>query len=138
LCIFSTYDLRRIADLQYHNSFEMSIAMTIVGASFKTSSTSLSLKHHVVYKLYLLSFILLMEPKISAYRSDFLEYDFEYCFGHANFCPCTLYFHIHQHLGILCTMLDNSSRSRISYSMSQHKYKHKCELPHPRELPHFL
>jgi hypothetical protein len=35
-------------------------------------------------------------------------------------------FSTHQHLGIFCTMLHHSSRSLIWYSMSQHKYKHKC------------
>jgi hypothetical protein len=40
----------------------------------------------------------------------------------------------HQHLGIFCTMLHNSSRSPIWYSTSQHK----CELPHSKGSPHFL
>jgi hypothetical protein len=69
-----------------------------------------------------------------AYRSDFLKYDFYFFYGHANFCLCTLYFSIHQHLGIF----GNSSRSPIWYSMFQHQYKHKCKLPHSRESPHFL
>jgi hypothetical protein len=47
-------------------------------------------------------------------------------------------FSIHHHLGIFCTMLYNSSRSPIWYSMSQYEYKYKCELPHPRGWPHFL
>jgi hypothetical protein len=41
-------------------------------------------------------------------------------------------FKTHQYLGIFCTMLHNSSRSPIWYNISQHQYKHKCELPHPR------
>jgi hypothetical protein len=32
------------------------------------------------------------EAKLCAHRSDFLKYDFYYCYGHANFCLCTLYF----------------------------------------------
>jgi hypothetical protein len=47
-------------------------------------------------------------------------------------------FNTHQHLGIFCTTLHNSNRSVIWYSISQHEYKHKCELPYPRGGPHFL
>jgi hypothetical protein len=47
-------------------------------------------------------------------------------------------FSTHQHLGIFCTMLHNSSRSPIWYSIFQHEYKHKCELPHHRGSPTFL
>jgi hypothetical protein len=47
-------------------------------------------------------------------------------------------FNIHQYLGNFCTMLHNSSRSPIWYSMFQHEYKHKCELPHLKGSPHFL
>jgi hypothetical protein len=39
-------------------------------------------------------------------------------------------FSSHQHLGFICTMLHDSSRFP---SMSQHQYKHKFEVPHPRD-----
>jgi hypothetical protein len=90
-----------------------------------------------VFLIYLIYLFIHMGNEC-AYRSDFLKYDFYYFYGHANFCLCTLYFQYHQHLGIFCTMLHNSSRSPIWYSMFQHEYKHKCELPHPRGLPNFL
>jgi hypothetical protein len=72
------------------------------------------------------------------YRSDFLNMIFIISMDMQSFAFVHYIFNIYQHLGIFCTMLHNSSRSLIWYSMFQHEYKHKCELPHPRGLPHFL
>jgi hypothetical protein len=67
------------------------------------------------------------------YRFDFLKYDFIISMDMQVLAFVHCIFSTHQHLGIFCTMLHNSSRSPIWYNMFQHQYKHNCELPHPRD-----